>query len=73
MRNIVFVALIIALATVVGCKEKGSAAPAESAAPSSMSSQPAEAPKDQMEAPATSEAPAEAAPEAPAGGDAAPK
>jgi hypothetical protein len=72
MRNIIFVALIIALATVVGCKEKSSA-PAESA-PAAMSSAPAEQPKDQMEqAPATTEAPAEAPADAPAGGEAAPK
>jgi len=63
MRNIILVALVIALATVVGCKEKETK-PAEN----TMNSM--EQPKENMEqAPEAAQEPA-AAPEAPAGGDA---
>jgi len=63
MRNIILVALIIAFATLVGCKEE-----AKAPASSSMSSM--EQPKENMEkAPEAAQEPA-AAPDAPAGGEA---
>ena len=69
MRYIILVTLLIALATVVGCKEKASQ-PAENTM-NSMDTQSMEKPKEKMQqSPETMEAPA-AATEAPATGDAA--
>jgi len=63
MRNIILVALVIALATLVGCKEESGSKPAEN----TMNSM--EQPKENMEkSPEASQEPA-AAPEAPASGE----